>query len=83
MDEAESGRIADHPEFRKMIDAAAKTNAPFQEILVWKFTRKREHTVAYNSLAFTPSVPLELSFFTITHLNEKSTNYQWLEYDYL
>ena len=49
VDEAESGRIADRPEFRKMIDAASKTSAPFQEILVWKFsrfTRKREHAVA-------------------------------------
>ena len=30
VDEAESGRIADRPEFRKMIDAATKTNAPFR-----------------------------------------------------
>ena len=35
IDEAESGRIADRPEFRKMIDAAARPNAAFQEILVW------------------------------------------------
>ena len=34
VDEAESGRVADRPEFRKMIDAAAKPDAPFQEILV-------------------------------------------------
>ena len=53
VDEAESGRIADRPEFRKMIDAASKTNAPFGEILVWKFsrfTRKREHAVAFKSM---------------------------------
>ena len=53
MDEAESGRIADRPEFRKMIDAAAKPSAPFQEILVWKFsrfTRKREHAAAFKSM---------------------------------
>ena len=53
IDEAESGRIADRPEFRKMIDAAAKPNAAFQEILVWKFsrfTRKREHAVAFKSM---------------------------------
>ncbi len=53
VDEAESGRIADRPEFRKMIDAATKINAPFREILVWKFsrfTRKREHAVAFKSL---------------------------------
>ena len=53
VDEAESGRIADRPEFRKMIDAASQPNAPFQEILVWKFsrfTRKREHAVAFKSM---------------------------------
>ena len=36
-----------------MIEEAAKTNAPYREILVWKFsrfTRKREHAVAYKSL---------------------------------
>ena len=53
VDEAESGRIADRPEFRKMIDEASKPNAPFREILVWKlsrFTRNREHAVAYKSM---------------------------------
>ena len=53
VDEAESGRIADRPEFRKMIDEASKPNAPFQEILVWKFsrfTRRREHAVAFKSM---------------------------------
>ena len=53
VDEAESGRIADRPQFRKMIDEAGKPNAPFQEILVWKFsrfTRKREHAVAFKSM---------------------------------
>ena len=34
VDEAESGRIADRPEFRKMIDAASQPNAPFREILM-------------------------------------------------
>ena len=34
VDEAESGRIADRPEFRKMIDAASQPNAPFREILI-------------------------------------------------
>ena len=33
IDEAESGRIADRPQFRKMLDEASKTDAPFQEIL--------------------------------------------------
>ena len=34
VDEAESGRIADRPQFRKMIDEAAKVNAPFREIFI-------------------------------------------------
>ena len=53
VDEPESGRIADRPQFRKMLDEASKPNAPFQEILVWKFsrfTRKREHAVAFKSM---------------------------------
>ena len=53
IDEAESGRIADRPQFRKMIDEASRTTAPFKEILVWKFsrfTRKREHAVAFKSM---------------------------------
>ena len=53
VDEAESGRVADRPEFRKMLDEAAKPKAPFKEILVWKFsrfTRKREHAVAFKSM---------------------------------
>ena len=53
VDEAKSGRVADRPEFRKMIDAASKSEAPFKEILVWKFsrfTRKHEHALAFKSL---------------------------------
>ncbi len=53
MDEAESGRIADRPQFHRMLDEAAKPEAPFREILVWKFsrfTRKREHAVAFKSM---------------------------------
>ncbi len=34
IDEAESGRIADRPQFKKMIDEAAKTTAPFKEIFI-------------------------------------------------
>ena len=53
VDEAESGRIADRPQFRRMLDEAGRPNAPFKEILVWKFsrfTRKREHAVAFKSM---------------------------------
>ena len=53
VDEAESGRVADRPQFRKMLDEAGRPSAPFNEILVWKFsrfTRKREHAVAFKSM---------------------------------
>ena len=32
IDEAESGRIADRPQFRKMLDDAGKSRAPFQDL---------------------------------------------------
>ena len=53
IDEAESGRIADRPQFKKMLEAATAPGAPFKEILVWKFsrfTRKREHAVAFKAM---------------------------------
>ena len=52
VDEAESGRVADRPQFREMIEEGSKAKAPFEVILVWKFsrfTRKREHAVAFKS----------------------------------
>ena len=53
VDEAESGRVADRPQFREMIDEGSQPKAPFEVILVWKFsrfTRKREHAVAFKSM---------------------------------
>ena len=53
VDEAESGRVADRPQFREMIEEGAQPNAPFKVILVWKFsrfTRKREHAVAFKAM---------------------------------
>ena len=53
VDEAESGRVADRPQFRRMLEEATRPEAPFQDILVWKFsrfTRKREHAVAFKSM---------------------------------
>ena len=53
IDEAESGRIADRPQFRRMLDEASRADSPFREILVWKFsrfTRKRECAVAFMSM---------------------------------
>ena len=52
VDEAESGRVADRPHFREMIEEGSKAKAPFEVILVWKFsrfTRKREHAVAFKA----------------------------------
>ena len=52
VDEAESGRVADRPQFRQMIEEGSKPQAPFEVILVWKFsrfTRKREHAVAFKA----------------------------------
>ena len=53
VDEAESGLVADRPQFREMIEEGSKPKAPFNVILVWKFsrfTRKREHAVAFKSM---------------------------------
>ncbi len=53
VDEAESGRVADRPQFREMIEEGSKPQTPFEVILVWKFsrfTRKREHAVAFKSM---------------------------------
>ena len=52
VDEAESGRVMNRPDFKRMIDEAKKSNTPFRAILVWKFsrfTRKREHAVVLKS----------------------------------
>ena len=53
VDEDKSGRIADKPQFRKMIEEGSQPNSPFQVVLVWKFsrfTREREHAVAFKSM---------------------------------
>ena len=53
VDEAENGRVADRPQFREMIEEGSQPKAPFEVILVWKFsrfTRKREHAVAFKSM---------------------------------
>ena len=48
-----SGRIANRPKFREMLDAAKGPTPPFQEILVWKlsrFTRKHEDAVIFKAM---------------------------------
>ena len=34
VDEAESGRVADRPQFREMIEEGSQPNSPFREILI-------------------------------------------------
>ncbi|MYA50077.1 MAG: recombinase family protein [Chloroflexi bacterium] len=34
VDEAESGRVADRPQFRRMIDEGDRTNSPFEVIFI-------------------------------------------------
>src|SRR3989338_7089165 len=53
IDEAESARTANRPEFQRMIASAKQKNAPFNAILVWKlnrFARNREDSIIYKSL---------------------------------
>jgi DNA invertase Pin-like site-specific DNA recombinase len=53
VDEAESARTADRPQFNEMLSAARLKNKPFEAVLVWKlsrFTRNREDSIIYKSL---------------------------------
>ena len=52
VDEAESGRTANRPNFNRMIGEARNTPSPFDAILVWKmsrFARNREDSVLFKS----------------------------------
>ena len=53
VDEAESGRTAARPAFRKMISMAKRPGKPIDAILVWKysrFARSREDSIVYKTL---------------------------------
>jgi site-specific DNA recombinase len=53
VDEAETGRTTARPAFREMISLARRTNKPFGQILVWKysrFTRSREDSILYKAM---------------------------------
>jgi site-specific DNA recombinase len=53
IDEAESGRTADRPQFMQMVAAAKRKEKQFSLILVWKFSRfsrKREDSALYKAL---------------------------------
>ncbi len=66
IDEAESARTADRPEFRRMLAEARAKKRPFDTILVWKFSRfarNREDSVLYKRL-------LEKHGIRVVSLNE-------------
>ena len=53
VDEAETAKTADRPSFQKMIGEARRKPRPFEQILVWKFSRfarNREDSVIYKRL---------------------------------
>lgn len=53
VDEAESARTADRPQFQRMVALAKQKPSPFQGILVWKlsrFARNREDSILYKSM---------------------------------
>ncbi len=53
VDEGESARTADRPEFQRMIAAAKSRNAPWKAIITWKnsrFARSREDSIIYKAL---------------------------------
>lgn len=53
VDEAESARTANRPQFQEMIAYARKKSNPFEAIIIWKhsrFARNREDAVIYKSL---------------------------------
>ena len=53
VDEAESGKTSDRPEFREMIAQARRSEKPFNIILVWKysrFARNREDSILFKAV---------------------------------
>jgi len=53
VDEAESGKTSDRPEFREMIALARRSEKPFDIILVWKysrFARNREDSILFKAV---------------------------------
>lgn len=53
VDEAESARTANRPQFKEMVATARRKGKPFSAILVWKlsrFARNREDSIVYKSL---------------------------------
>jgi site-specific DNA recombinase len=66
VDEAETGRTTARPAFREMVALARRPNKPFEQILVWKysrFTRSREDSILYKAM-------LKKAGVTVVSINE-------------
>lgn len=66
VDEAESGKTTDRPQFREMINQARRVTKPFDLILVWKysrFARNREDSIVFKAM-------LKKSGVRLTSINE-------------
>ena len=53
VDEAETGRITARPSFKEMIFLARRPNKPFEQILIWKysrFARSWEDSIVYKAM---------------------------------
>ena len=53
VDEAETGRTTARPAFKEMVSIARRSNKPFEQILVWKysrFARSREDSILYKAM---------------------------------
>ncbi len=53
VDEAETGTTTARPAFREMIAAARSSSKPFQQVLIWKysrFARSREDSILYKAM---------------------------------
>jgi site-specific DNA recombinase len=53
VDEVETGRTTARPAFKEMISLARRPNKPFEQILVWKysrFARSREDSILYKAM---------------------------------
>jgi len=53
VDEAETGRTTARPAFKEMISIARRPNKPFEQILVWKysrFARSRKDSIVYKAM---------------------------------
>jgi site-specific DNA recombinase len=66
VDEAETGRTTGRPAFREMVALTRRPNKPFEQILVWKysrFARSREDSIIYKAM-------LKKAGVTVVSINE-------------